>query len=63
MAADSGLFRRLYLIARTYQHEGCDFAEQLRQGQNGPAFVFEKSISCGAKIISKIEVYCYDSLV
>jgi len=41
MATDSGLFHRLYLIASTYQHEGCDFAEQLRQGQNGPAFFFE----------------------
>jgi len=35
MATDSGLFHRLYLIASTYQHEGCDFAEQLRYGQNG----------------------------
>jgi hypothetical protein len=59
MATDSGLFHRLYLIGSAYQHERCDFAEQLRQGQNGPAFVFEKSISCGAKIISKIKVYCY----
>jgi hypothetical protein len=46
MATDSGLFHRLYLIGSAYQHERRDFAQQLRQGQNGPAFVFEMSISC-----------------